>query len=160
VTDDYVAPRPTKRNAAGVLFFDELGRVLVVEPTYKVGWEFPGGAVEVGESPHAGAVREVEEEIGLVLTRRLPLLVVDWAPASAGRSDAVVWLFDGGVMGDAARAGLRLPPDELRSFRFVDPTEAAALLPGPRVRRLAAALAARAAQWPVYLEDGRDPSAF
>jgi hypothetical protein len=29
--------------SAGVLFFDEAGRLLIVEPTYKPNWEIPGG---------------------------------------------------------------------------------------------------------------------
>jgi 8-oxo-dGTP diphosphatase len=37
--------------AAGVLFFDEHDRVLLVDPSYKPGWEIPGGYVEAGESP-------------------------------------------------------------------------------------------------------------
>jgi 8-oxo-dGTP diphosphatase len=41
----------TPRVAAGVLFRDAVGRVLLVKPTYKDGWEIPGGYVEVGESP-------------------------------------------------------------------------------------------------------------
>ncbi len=46
----------TPRVAAGVLFRDAAGRVLLVKPTYKDGWEIPGGYVERGESPHAAAV--------------------------------------------------------------------------------------------------------
>ena len=49
----------TPRVAAGVLIRDDAGRVLLVKPTYKDGWEIPGGYVEKGESPHAAATREV-----------------------------------------------------------------------------------------------------
>ncbi len=33
-------------------------------------WEFPGGKIEPGETPKAAAVREVQEETGLVLQTR------------------------------------------------------------------------------------------
>lgn len=48
-----------------MLFTDALGRLLVVKPTYKPGWELPGGSVEDGESPGRAAVREIAEELGV-----------------------------------------------------------------------------------------------
>ncbi|MGW5685402.1 NUDIX domain-containing protein [Nonomuraea sp. NPDC003754] len=69
----------TARVAAGALFFDEHGRVLLVKPTYKSGRDIPGGYVEPGETPFQACVREVQEELGI----QPPigdLLVVGWAP--------------------------------------------------------------------------------
>lgn len=43
----------TPRVAAGVLIRDAAGRILLVKPTYKDGWEIPGGYVEPDESPAA-----------------------------------------------------------------------------------------------------------
>ncbi|MEJ2860906.1 NUDIX hydrolase [Actinomycetospora flava] len=37
--------------AAAAVFRDDDGRVLLVHPVYKPGWELPGGIVEAGESP-------------------------------------------------------------------------------------------------------------
>jgi hypothetical protein len=50
VADD---PRDRSRPyvAAGVLFFDAAGRILLVQPTYKDYWDIPGGYVETGETP-------------------------------------------------------------------------------------------------------------
>ncbi|MGH3757484.1 NUDIX domain-containing protein [Actinophytocola sp.] len=62
--DQYVAGLARKRMAAGVLFRDKAGRVLLVEPSYKPNWEIPGGAVEADESPWDAAVRELGEELG------------------------------------------------------------------------------------------------
>ena len=53
--NDFTATLPRKRMGAGVLLSDELGRVLLVEPTYKPSWEVPGGVVEADESPRAAA---------------------------------------------------------------------------------------------------------
>src|SRR3954462_2877865 len=47
--------------AAGALFFDAGGRVLMMVPTYKDYWDIPGGYVETGESPLQAASREVRE---------------------------------------------------------------------------------------------------
>jgi hypothetical protein len=44
--DQYIASLARKRIAAGALFRDEDGRVLLVDPTYKPTWDLPGGAVE------------------------------------------------------------------------------------------------------------------
>jgi len=63
--DQYVASLARKRMAAGALFRDVDGRVLLVDPTYKPMWDLPGGAVEKEESPHAACRREVAEELGL-----------------------------------------------------------------------------------------------
>lgn len=81
VCDIVQTPEPTSETvAAGVLLFDEQDRVLLVDPTYKAGWEFPGGVVESGEAPARAGIREVAEETGIQLTDIPHLLVVDWEP--------------------------------------------------------------------------------
>jgi 8-oxo-dGTP pyrophosphatase MutT (NUDIX family) len=93
VTFGYAA-LPLKRAVATMLFIDRSGRVLVVKPTYKPGWELPGGSVEDGESPATAATREVDEELGL---RYLPALQARRAVASlrARMSGQAVYLEDG-----------------------------------------------------------------
>jgi ADP-ribose pyrophosphatase YjhB (NUDIX family) len=59
--NDTTPPIATPRVAAGVLFFDDHGNVLLVDPSYKQGLEVPGGYVEPGESPRAACIREVHE---------------------------------------------------------------------------------------------------
>jgi ADP-ribose pyrophosphatase YjhB (NUDIX family) len=145
---------PRKRVSAGVLVTDAAGRVLLVDPVYKPGWEIPGGAVEAEESPRAGAVREVKEELGLVLPVGR-LLVVDWSPARGERSESLAFVFDAGVLSPAAAGDIALPPDELRGFAFVEPAFLPARLTEVGARRMRAALAARDQDRTVYLEDGQ-----
>ncbi|MBT2456694.1 NUDIX hydrolase [Streptomyces sp. ISL-86] len=155
VCDIVQTPEPTRETvAAGVLLFDERDRVLLVDPTYKAGWEFPGGVVESGEAPASAGVREVEEELGLTLDRVPGLLVVDWEPPLPPGYGGLRLLFDGGRLSEADIAGLRLPGPELRAWRFVTEQEAAGLLPPQRYERLRWALRARERGRPLYLEAG------
>jgi 8-oxo-dGTP pyrophosphatase MutT (NUDIX family) len=142
-------------SGSGALFVDERGQVLVVEPTYKPGWEIPGGVIEEGETPSAACIREVAEELGLdVHLGRL--LVIDWAPHPSG--ERMLFVFDGGLLADATIERIRLQDDELASYRFVPPDEIGAWLPPRLDRRIAAAIAARADGTIHYLEHD-EPSA-
>ncbi|MDQ0579288.1 NUDIX hydrolase [Streptomyces rishiriensis] len=148
-------PEPTAETvAAGVLLFDERDRVLLVDPTYKPGWEFPGGVVEPGEAPARAGVREVEEETGIRLDDAPRLLVVDWERPRPPAYGGLRLLFDGGRLDPAAVAGLLLPGPELRAWRFVTEEEAADLLPPVRYERLRWALRARERGAALYLEAG------
>lgn len=53
--------------AAAVVVVDEGGRVLLVQHAYRDrAWHLPGGMVDPGETPWQAAVRELEEEVGLI----------------------------------------------------------------------------------------------
>ncbi|SPB18030.1 NUDIX hydrolase [Caballeronia novacaledonica] len=39
--------------------------LLLLKSSYRSEWNFPGGSVHAGETPHQAALREMEEEIGL-----------------------------------------------------------------------------------------------
>lgn len=148
-------PEPTAETlAAGVLLFDEADRVLLVDPTYKPGWEFPGGVVESGEAPARAGMREVKEEIGIELVDVPRLLVVDWEPPRPPAFGGLRLIFDGGTLDSAAAGQLVLPGSELRGWRFVTEVEAAGLLPANRYERLRWALRARERSAVLNLEAG------
>ncbi|WP_330329010.1 NUDIX hydrolase [Streptomyces sp. NBC_00536] len=148
-------PEPTAETvAAGVLLFDEHDRVLLVDPTYKPGWEFPGGVVEAGEAPARAGVREVAEELGVVLDHPPGLLVIDWEPPCSPAYGGLRLIFDGGRLSPEAAARVRLPGPELRAWRFVTEAEAAGLLPKNRFERLRWALRARERATVLNLEAG------
>ncbi|GAA2491034.1 NUDIX hydrolase [Streptomyces thermolineatus] len=155
----YIAGLPKVLAAAEVLFRDADGRVLLVRTTYREDgrWALPGGGVEsdTGESPRRAARREVREELGIG-TGPGALLAVDWVHGEQ-RPPVVVHLYDGGVLDGARQAAIVLQEEELAEWRTVAPDgpEAEALAAPGVLRRVRAALAARAAGGgPVELEDG------
>lgn len=50
---------------AGGCVFNEKGEVLLQRRADSNKWGFPGGAIEIGETPQMAAVRELKEETGL-----------------------------------------------------------------------------------------------
>ncbi|MGW0210164.1 NUDIX hydrolase [Streptomyces sp. NPDC003233] len=148
-------PEPTAETlAAGVLLFDERDRVLLVDPTYKPGWEFPGGVVERGEAPARAGMREVAEETGIRLREVPRLLVVDWERPVPPGFGGLRLLFDGGRLETGEASRVLLPGPELRGWRFASEQEAAELLPPVRYERLRWALRARERGTALYLEAG------
>jgi 8-oxo-dGTP pyrophosphatase MutT (NUDIX family) len=141
--------------AADCLFFDH-DRILLVQPTYKISWDVPGGVVERDESPRQAARREIREELGLQVDPG-PLLAVDWLTPHGDFTEMVAFVFDGGTLDAGTVDRLDLPPDELRDARFVTLAEAAGLLDAESFARVAAAVHARARGSTAYLENGKPP---
>lgn len=151
---EHEAKMARPRMASGALFFDEQGRVMMLEPTYKDYREIPGGYVEAGESPRQACVREVREELGIA-SEIGRLLAVDWAP-SPSEGDKVLYLFDGGVLPTELRERIQLQAAEIGAYDF-HPLDAVAGLTIPRLtRRIEAAAAARDEGRVAYLEHGYD----
>ncbi|GAA0547520.1 NUDIX domain-containing protein [Actinomadura livida] len=116
--EDPAASFAHARAAAGVLFFDDQDRIMLVEPTYKNYLDVPGGYVERGETPHQAATREVAEELN-IRPNIGRLLVTDWAPTET-EGDKILFLFDGGTLTPAQLKAIRLAPTELRAYAFYD----------------------------------------
>ncbi len=146
----------TPRVAAGALFFDEVGRVLLVQPSYKDGYEVPGGYVEPGESPRDACIREVREELG-ILPPIGTMLAVDWAPAEH-EGDKLLFLFDGGLLSSSWQDRIVVQREELTGWRFVAAIDLPTYLPPRLSRRVRAALEARGRGCEMYLEHGTPPN--
>ena len=101
------ARQARKRVAADVLIRDQTGRVLLVDPTYKPGWDLPGGMAEANESPRAAARRELREELGLDLEPGRPL-AIEWVGPHGPWDDRITLVFDGGVLEPEVAAGLKV----------------------------------------------------
>ncbi|WP_240192466.1 NUDIX hydrolase [Glycomyces sp. YM15] len=146
---------PKHLAAAGALFTDTEGRVLVVKPNYRDHWLFVGGQLDEGETPEQACRREVKEEIGLDVELG-GLLVIDWTqPIPSRPLPLIVFIFDGGTI-DPAR--LRLDSDELSEFRFLPVEEALPLLSSNGRRRMPTALEAKRTGTTRYLSSGSYPT--
>lgn len=116
-----------KRVAADVLFRDEQGRILLVDPRHKPDWDMPGGMAEANEPPLAAARREMREELGIEYSSGR-LLVVDWVAPHGPWDDLLTFVFDGGVLDAVAQSRIALRDGELSAYRFVTAEEAEGLL--------------------------------
>jgi len=135
--------------AAGALFRDAGGRIMLVRPHYKETWDIPGGMVEPGETPSEACTREVAEELGLTVTVG-QALVVDWAPHPT-QGDKLLFVFDGGHLGNNQLDTIRFVDGEIIDWKWVAPAD----LDEFTVDRLARRLRAARLGETRYLEHGR-----
>lgn len=142
----------SKWMAAGVIFTDSSGKVLIVKPTYKEGWEIPGGLIEEDESPAQACAREIKEELGFDFVPGR-LLCVDYLSNADERGDRIMFIFDGGQIGERI---ITLPPDELSEYRYVDMSEIPALFHERLARRIPKAVEAVSRGVCTYLENGKE----
>ncbi len=149
--DEYLRSLPTKRAGVAVLFFDETGKILIVKPNYKEGWQVPGGTIDTNESPKAAAIREVQEEIGIVV-QDLQFLCVEHTVQKDTGLDFLEFMFLGGTLTENAIASIILQNDELDEFKFVTPDEALILFRKSLKRRVPIGLEAMETGKPTYSE--------
>ena len=91
------------------------------------------------------------EELGLGLQVGR-LLCFEWQGPEPGRTESLMFVYDGGVLPGAA--AIRLAADELVSFRFVGAEDLDGLMSERLARRVRAALSAIESDTMVELEHG------
>lgn len=93
-----------------VVVYDAQGRILLARHGDTGAWVLPGGAIEPGERPEEAAIRELEEETGL-LVRLVRILGVYGGPeflvnySNGDQVTYVMTLYEGQVVGGALGAG-------------------------------------------------------
>jgi 8-oxo-dGTP diphosphatase len=114
----YLRSLPEKRIAAGAIFFNKAGELLLLKPIYKEGWLTPGGVIEKFESPKEGAKREVLEELGLSISLGR-LLLIDYIHRPEYGDEHMIFQFDGGVLTQDQINAISLQEEEIGEYRFV-----------------------------------------
>ncbi|HLF88252.1 MAG TPA: NUDIX domain-containing protein [Anaerolineales bacterium] len=102
-----------------IIVYDEQGHILLVRHGDTGVWVAPGGAIEPGERPAETAIREMEEETGLII-RPIRILGVYGGPefqvkyTNGDQVTYVMTVYEGEVVGGALRAG----EDEILELRY------------------------------------------
>lgn len=137
---DGAAPPPTPLLVVAAALIDAQGRVLMQQrPAGKQHaglWEFPGGKVEAGESPEEALVRELAEELGIVVTAH-DLAPTMFSSTPAGTRHLTLLLYTVRYWGGEPRA------IEAAALCWDDPAALATLPMPPADIPLVAALSAR-----------------
>jgi 8-oxo-dGTP pyrophosphatase MutT (NUDIX family) len=144
---------PKKRMGAGALLFDEQGKILIVNPTYRPDWLLPGGSIELDESPLIACQREVQEELGLNLQLTQPFCI-DYGMRDGHKTESFQFIFRGPVLTPTEIANIALQESELSEYRFVLPNEAIPLLSTRLARLISVCLQAKEEGSTLYLENG------
>lgn len=152
------ATLPRKLVSADVLLLDQHGRILLVDPNYKPGWDLPGGNIQANEPPDLGAQRELREELGLDLpANQLHLLCVDWVSPHSRWDDWLKFIFGGIELTESQISSIRIGDNELTAYEFCLPTQVQRRLSPALWKRVDAALHARHTGHVAYLHDGLPP---
>lgn len=95
--------------------------------------------VEKDESPKETVLREVKEELGLEIDAgSLKLMCVEYIAAGEEITEALMFVFSGGVLSDDQTARIRIDGAEIESVKFVSSEKLTELLGvglGARVTR-------------------------
>lgn len=150
---EFYARIPRKRAGGGVVFLNKEDKILLVKPSYRDYWLFPGGIVEKDESPREGAIRETKEEIDLDAAN-CRLVSVDYVSDDGIRGDAMQFLFYGGILSEKDIKNIKLDNDEIVEYKFMNIKEATEKVSRKTKTRLINTLKAIKNNSVVYLENG------
>lgn len=109
---------------AGIIFNQDKSEIFITkrpDDKHKGGfWEFPGGKIEAGETIEQAMQRELEEEIGIVVTEQSHFehLEFDYSDKSLKFDFILVSQFDHQPYGKEGQQGLWVEVKALKDYTF------------------------------------------
>lgn len=153
---EYIKTIAQATSYACLYFTDPDGRPVQLRATYSTGeWQWPGGAMDPGETPWECAVRECAEETGILFRGEPRLLGVHFTGHQGEEWPAnhIGFVFDGGTLTHEQIAGIVLDPREHDEVRVHTVAEWEALMGPAASARLRAVDRARRTGTAAYLEE-------
>ena len=138
-----------RHTASGAFIFNEKNQLLILKPSYKDGWNLPGGVTDEFESPYQTIVRECKEETNLDIQIQ-QLVLVDYITEQVDgeQFDHVEFYF----LAQAQTLDcIKIDNEEIIDYKFVDPKQAHIYLPDSYCERLNAILDTN--NYPVLFEN-------
>jgi 8-oxo-dGTP diphosphatase len=151
----YYNSRPGIHAGGGVLIFNDHGDLLLVKPSYRNTWAWPGGGWEPGESPLDVAIRECQEEIGVCPSPLYPAFVNYIPPRADGSDDILHFVFTTDPVDGSFMDQVTVRQSEIDSVHFAPAADLRNYMKEYRVRAVLTYLDHRTGNAMLYLEDGR-----
>ncbi len=103
-------------------------KILIIKSAFHGKWEFPGGAVELGESLHDGAVREVLEETGYTasLLDKVPFYLEDeffYVPITNKYFQSIRFIYNANLSNSEKKKNIDLPNNEVLDIKWIRTNE-------------------------------------
>lgn len=149
---NYYQRLPKKQIGAGVLLFNKNNELLIVKPSYRNYWSIPGGVVEKNETPKNGCIREIQEEIGLSISK-LQFLSVNYIFDNEKKGESLLFIFYGGTLSNKQIASIQIDKKEIIEYKFLKIKHALSLLDKIMKDSISKSLKALKNKTALYLEN-------
>lgn len=138
-----------RHTASGAFIFNDQNQLLILKPSYKDGWNLPGGVSDQFESPYQTIIRECKEETNLDVDIQ-QLVLIDYVTENVQDQtfDHVEFYF---LAKAKSFDSIKIDNQEIIDYKFINPSKADKYLTKPYYDRLVAFQNAKT--YPVLFEN-------
>lgn len=116
--DEWLKTLEARPASANVLLENSQHELLIIKPTYRNIWGLPGGVIDAGETPLAAAIREVKEEVDVVVAPE-ELRFTAASLRQHGAKQPTYQFTYHATIDDERFAAIALQASEIGSYRFI-----------------------------------------